>query len=313
MLSIQKLLRTGTALCAATLGLLSGCCSADASTPWIETLSQDKYAAILWHGDVEEGSLYDWDYLDPDSGRNPENAGGGIYTTPDQSEAGWEDEVVAQATDSVAHSGRHSAQATIRNAFQEQNGNRAVRLMRWTDKPWDWEPVGGEYFPVDAYYGVWMRFPHAYNPNQNGDWDVDGDGGWWNVFQFKSDDADGVSQPVWVLNIGYDEDRESMYFYLYSKYNAPFSYEAEIDHTVPVDEWFHVEARYLQDDGSDGRVAIWMDDELLFDVQDATTKLAEPSSWGIGNYTEHIAGGPTPGTATVYFDDATVATMRIGP
>ena len=32
------------------------------------------------------------------------------------------------------------------------------------------------------------------------------------MFQFKSDDENGVSQPIWVLNIAFDEDENEMFF-----------------------------------------------------------------------------------------------------
>jgi len=38
------------------------------------------------------------------------------------------------------------------------------------------------------------------------------------------------------------------------------------------------------------------------------TVLAEPAIWGVGNYTDHITGGDKPGSATIFFDDATIST-----
>ena len=159
---------------------------------------------ILWHADMEEGDLYDWVYDDPP------NAGGGVFNTGGN-------EVIARASSEVARTGNYSAEATITNAYRVQNGSRAVRLMRWTDKAWH---HGGDYFPADAYYSTWMYFPTTYNVNKYDPWDP-GDGGWWNVFQFKSRDKNSESQPIWTLNVAHNDENGTMYFYLYSKYNTP--------------------------------------------------------------------------------------------
>ena len=74
------------------------------------------------------------------------NAGGGIFNTGGN-------EVEAIAASDFAHSGAYSARATITNAIRAQNGSRAVRLMRWTDRPWN---QGGDYFPDTAYYSTWV-------------------------------------------------------------------------------------------------------------------------------------------------------------
>ncbi|WP_143302346.1 hypothetical protein, partial [Candidatus Entotheonella palauensis] len=143
-----------------------------AEAQWIETLPAAIRSCILWSADHEEGSLYDWHYEDE------HDAGGGIFNTGG-------DEVEAIASPEVVHSGQFAAKATITNATRAQNGSRAVRLMRWTDAPWS---EGGTFFPDVAYYSVWMYFPLMYNPNKLEAFDP-GDGGWWNVFQFKSNDS----------------------------------------------------------------------------------------------------------------------------
>ncbi len=247
---------------------------------------------ILWSADMEEGTLYDWFYDDQSQ------SGGGVFNTGG-------DEVIAQASDVVAHSGTYSAEATITNAFQAQNGNRAVRLMRWTDKPW---ADGGDYFPADAYYSTWMYIPTTYNVNKYDPWDP-GDGGWWNVFQFKSDDSNGDSQPMWVLNIDHNDETRAMSFYLYSDYNTPASHSQISPIQIPVGRWFHIEARYVQSSANSGSITFWQDGSRILHVDNVVTILDGNAVWGIGNYTDHIVGGEVDGIATVYFDDAIVSTQ----
>jgi len=264
---------------------------------WVYSLPQEFQQRILWYADHEEGNLYDWEYDDPDM------SGGGIFNT------GSPEEAFAEAVSSVAFSGTYSVQATIKNAFRSMNGNKAVRLMRWTDKPWD---MGGKNFPKAAYYSTWMMIPENYNPTKEAPWDP-GDGGWWNVFQFKSKDKKGESQPLWVLNIGRDEASGQMKPYLYTKYNKPHSYDLAAD-PLPVGQWFHIEAYFKQSGRRkrNGAIAFWLNGTKIFKARRVVTRLHGAAIiWGIGNYTDHIDGGAAPGSATVYFDDAIVSTAPV--
>jgi len=135
----------------------------------------------------------------------------------------------------------------------------------------------------------------------------------WNVFQFKSEDVDGVSQPMWALNVAHDDATGSMSFYLFSPFNTPSSHEPVAAHRVPVGRWLHVEALYEASAEDEGRVVFWLDGQRILDVSNVQTVRPggpERAVWGIGNYTDHIAGGDEDGTATLFFDDATVSTAR---
>lgn len=264
---------------------------------WIDGLPQEIRDSILWSADVEEGNLYDWEFNDY------EFPGGGIFNT------GGHD-VEAGVAFRFAHSGWFSARAKITNAYRAQNGSRAIRLMRWTDRPWD---DGGEFFPKNAYYSTWMYFPKTYNPDKHPKWDP-GDGGWWNVFQFKANDSDGDSQPIWTLNVDHIAESKTMEFYLYSKENKPSSYAQPNPIAIPVGKWVHVEAFYQVSAQDDGQITIWQNGKKILDIQDVRTALSENNEnaiWGIGNYTDHIAGETNEGTATIFFDDAIVSTVRV--
>lgn len=265
---------------------------------WVSSLPPEFQKTILWYADHEEGTLHDWEYDDP------ENSGGGVFNT------GSDEEAYARVVSGIAFSGEHSVRASIRRAYRSSNGNRAVRLMRWTDKPWKED---GKHFPREAYYSTWMMIPENYNPNKEAPWDP-GDGGWWNIFQFKSDNRKGESDPVWVLNIMRNVETKGMHLYLYSNENKPHSYEIK-SAPLPVGEWFHIEAFYKQSTPykKDGALAFWLNGELAFRMKGIVTKLKGPATWGIGSYTDHIDGGVTPGSATVYFDDAVVSSKPTYP
>lgn len=264
---------------------------------WQQLLPPDVQTSVLWCADHEEGTLFDWEF-----DRNPDNNGGGLFTT------GAADEATMHIVTSRPLTGKYCAQATIANAWRSNNGDKAVRLMRWTDKPWD---QGGQFFPKSAYYGVWMRLDTNYSTVNA----ATSSGGWWNVFQFKSNDESGKSQPVWVLNIGNDQESGKMKFYLYSDINQPASVAQKNPVPLPVGRWFHVEVLYEQSkDGlANGSITVWQDGKRILAAKNVKTVLAGNAVWGIGNYTDHIAGGDVPGSATIFFDDATVATKPTHP
>lgn len=267
------------------------------ANPWISTLPQDFQASILWQADHEKGDLSDWQ---PTDCKYP---GGGVLNTQ-------EDAVTAVATTRESHSGRYSAEATITGAIRAQHGNRAVRLMRWTDKPWD---KGGRQLPKSAYYSTWMFFPTTYNSNKYPPWDP-GDGGWWNVFQFKANDDNDVSQSVWTLNIYHDDKSQMMHFGLYSHVNTPASVDQSEPVALPVGRWFHVEAFYQVDAGGGGKVVIWQNGKEILHAENVRTAIShqkENPIWGVGNYTDHVAGDATEGTSTIFFDDAIISRRRI--
>jgi hypothetical protein len=116
---------------------------------------------------------------------------------------------------------------------------------------------------------------------------------------------------VWVLNVGFNDDKAAMYFYLYSKYNKPYSYTNDNPPVIPVGKWIHVEALYKQSSEKTGSIKIWQDGSKIFDVSDVRTILDGNATWGIGNYTNHIIGELIPGSATVFLDDAAVSELPL--
>lgn len=287
---------------------------------WFSTLPANLQESILWTADYEEGDLSDWE----DAGTDDYYSGGGIFYTPDEGEPDAEDVSAVIASGTVGpqpHSGSYAVETSISGAVRAENGNRAVRLMRWTDRPWNED---GDFFPDDAYYSTWVFFPQRYSPEKSAPWDP-GDGGWWNVFQFKSDNNAG-SQPIAVLNAWWDSVEKMMYFYLDVKEYPDANSDSHVNTTydqsdpipIPVGEWFHIEARYVKSTTTGGSVTVWQDGREIFSVNGIQTALSEQVAWGIGSYTDHIQsvdpdGEPigTTGAALVYFDDGAVSTERL--
>lgn len=269
---------------------------------WLRSLPESVQEHILWSADYEPGDLRQWHRP------HAQHPGSGEFNTGGR-------DALALAGQRIVHSGRWALETTIRNAYRAQNGARAVRLMVWTDRAWD---EGGQYFPDRAYYSTWLYVPHAYDPAKRPPWDP-GDGGWWNVLQFKSDDAAGQSQPMWTLNLARVAGG-ALTCYLHSPVNRPTTYTPQPQHISPVAAWTHIEVLYVAAGGPTGQIAVYQNGQRIIDARDVVTSLGGRTGhdhhpiWGIGNYTDHITGDPAgAGQATVYFDDAAVSTKPLGP
>lgn len=186
------------------------------------------------------------------------------------------------ASTDVAHTGRYSAKLTVDTRDGERD---ATRLMRWcepTDYAW-------------AYYSAWFYFPQR----------VQVKAGWWNIFQFKSK-TDYANDPFWVVNVG-NRDDGTMYLYLRDWMHERSYLQTTKD--LPVGRWVHIEAYIHRSDGSDGRITIWQDGTMLFDLSNVQTYYPGGSStWSVDNY----SSGLIPNRTSIYVDDAVISTTRIG-
>jgi hypothetical protein len=182
----------------------------------------------------------------------------------------------------VARTGRHSLALSIRDADGQP---QAARIFRWAENP------------LEAYYSAWLLFPEPFQT-----------GRWWDVFQFKSPDQAGVSQPAWVLNVGNLPTGE-MVFYLWDALGQQAHQQSPEATAVPVGRWVHVEALYRRSTGQAGRIAIWQDGVRLLDRDGVRTALSESVQWSLANYTDWLV----PRSATIYADDAVISTTRVGP
>ncbi len=305
------------------------------ATPWLEQLDASAQQAVVWSADHEEGNLDDWtfpDFL---------YAGGGIFNTS-------EPNVQVQADDQLSFTGAYAARAHISGALQ--GNRRAVRLMRWTDRPYD---DAGTELPTKAFYSTWIYIPENYAPTD-----------FWNVFQFKSNDIDlsDGSESGWSTNIEYNRTSGQMELYLFAHVPGDgvggTSYSQTSPIPVPVGRWFHLEAYYAASAEQNGRISLWQDGHKILDVTNVRTAQPAPSNamllspaardlllsfesdpaaldalladpvqrnslfaevrdyllrpvWGIGNYTDGIAGGARDGDVTMHFDDAMIASRRV--
>ena len=274
------------------------------ATTFIESLPAEIQNNILWSADNENQSFEKWE----DEGTFHEFSGGGIFNTD-------EPNIDYGIASEQKNSGSYSSFATIKNVNAPGNP-KAVRFMRWTNTAWDNE---GAYFPDEAYYSAFFYFPEHYDPAKPDDNDPLNDGGWWNIFQFKSENNAG-SQPIAMLDLNNSDGK--MYVALIIKDyqnddsddNTQEFFEQEHPLEIPPKEWVHLEIFYKKSRAYDGEVKVWQNGELIFEQAGIRTLLPQGDTavLGLNNYTDYVIGEDGKNESTIYFDDAVVSSVRVG-
>jgi hypothetical protein len=236
-------------------------------------------SSILWSADHEEGNMSDW--------YTP--SGGGEFNSGN---------AVSAASTDFAHSGRYSAKATISTPPSPS----AVRLFRWAESRVN----------QAAYYSTWVYFPRIHTPS------------WWIVFQFKSRASSSTDpDPFWFVQVG-NRSNGTMYFYL-TWWHGPWPggtvegpHQGEVggrDYSqtikdISVGQWVHLEAYLRQSSSFGGQITVWQDGVEILNQNNVKTRYPYMGDeWAPSSY----SGSISPSPATIYFDDAAISTVRLGP
>lgn len=188
---------------------------------------------------------------------------------------------VSSVATTVAHSGIHAAKMTI-NATGTDTG---TRLFRWCESRGSNDAL---------YYSAWYYFPQQ----------VSATGGWWNVFQFKSNYATG-NDPYWLLDVD-NRANGAMYLSLYDWIHAKGFTQTIKD--IPVAKWTHVEAYLKRSTTTTGQITVWQDGVEIYNQANVATLLTNSElHWSINNYSASL----TPSNVTIYTDDAAISTTRL--
>jgi len=175
---------------------------------------------------------------------------------------------------SPVHSGAHAAAFTIDTAAAAPSQTRCVR-----------EGV----LPSVAYYGAWYYVPAPTTSFG------------WNLFHFQ-----GASSPtadvedLWDVSMAPGSDGS----FTLSVYDFIRARTLMTTPTVPIDTWFHLEARLKPSATTAGRFTVYLDGAAILDLTGLETDGTRWGQWYVGNYATALLPAPT----TVYVDDVTIAT-----
>jgi hypothetical protein len=200
--------------------------------------------------------------------------GGSVVDAPDTS--------VAVSTD-FAHGGLYSAKLT----------NNAASTLE-TASLWRQDT-----YPTDAYYSAWYYLPRTYQTTND-----------WIVMQIR---APVVGDPT-TISLLLDLDLRSLpggellltvFDHRPAYLRSPTPDPAVL---VPVGSWFQIETFYRNVGDQTGRVVIWLDGQVAYDLH-------RPFGQNSAVYFTACSVGDdlSPTDSVLYIDDAAVSLAQIGP
>src|SRR5262245_9395108 len=151
--------------------------------------------------------------------------------------------------------------------------------------------------PPEAYYGAWLFIPASLQV-----------GSWLSLLHFGHHRTATVSEttPLWDFNV-YPGTDGSLIAHVYDA-TAMVNLEQTNPMPVPVARWVHFEIFFRKAADATGRITIWQDGVQILDLVNLVTAPTEWVQWAVGGGSNDIAPSP----ATVYLDDATISSTRVG-
>ena len=150
--------------------------------------------------------------------------------------------------------------------------------------------------PADAFYSAWYYLPRPYKTNSQ-----------WTIQKFRSrSDTDAISH-------GHDLNLRTLpggqvVLYVFSHdaeyLQAPL---ADPPAFVPVETWFHLEVFYRPRADETGSILVWLDDRLVYDLDERRTTGSDDVLWNPCNIGEDIQPAPP----VLYLDDAAISLVRV--
>ena len=202
------------------------------------------------------------------------DGGGGLLTDSANS--------TVTPADTVAHSGRYSLKF-VDLAMSDTEGPAIYRELQ---------------SPPDAYYSAWYYLPRLYQTNSQ-----------WTIQKFRSrSDSDPEA-----ISHGHDLNLRTLpggQVVLYVFSHDPAYLQAPLANPpafVPVETWFQLEVFYSPRTDETGRILVWLDDRLVYDLEDRRTTGSDDVLWTPCSIGEDVQPSPP----ELYLDDASISLARV--
>lgn len=189
----------------------------------------------------------------------------------------------AAVTTDFAHSGRYA----VKLANSASGTYDAARVWR--------ESV----FPLEAYYSAWYYLPGAYETPAD-----------WTIMQFRNPSAQDPSSLSEFIDIDLRAVPGGQMILSVYDHRAQYLRSPTPDPAIPVPigRWFQIEALFRNAGDDSGRLAVWLDGQLDYDIR-RPMGLSSTSYWSPCSSTEDLS----PGDSEIYLDDAAVSLVRLTP
>lgn len=183
----------------------------------------------------------------------------------------------------VAHSGAHAVKLTN----SAVGGYKTATLWRESR------------FPADAYYSEWAYLPRTFQINTS-----------WTIMQFRvastSDASDsGLHIAIDLRSLPGGELIVTIFDHRDAFLRAPTPDPAIV---IPIGRWFHLEARFRNVADDTGRLSIWIDGQLNYDLVRPMTG-GDTILWQPCSVTTDLI----PTQSEIYVDDLAVSLARVTP
>ncbi|MFL5307621.1 MAG: heparin lyase I family protein [Polyangia bacterium] len=186
-----------------------------------------------------------------------------------------------------AHSGKYSVK--LSNSAVSTSDSSPAEARVWRMAP----------YPQAAYYSAWYYLPRGYQTTTD-----------WTIMQLRTPPPDGGA-----VSLLLDVDLRSLpggnlILSVYDhrpQYLRSATPDPEVK--VPVGSWFQVQAFFDYSSGSDGRFVLWLDNQLLYDLQRPFNLPEGIVYFSVCSVTLALS----PPDSVIYVDDATVSLTRVGP
>jgi hypothetical protein len=181
-----------------------------------------------------------------------------------------------------ARSGSYSARCFIDTTSGTSDGARLYRRIE----------NGG------AYYSAWFRLAAIHSVAN-----------WWSIFLYHARDTPEPADDanfLWDLRVVQPSEGQ-LAIVLYE--HATQGLTASAPHSLPVGEWFHLEAYFEYAPPASSRLSVWLNGQPLLDATGLRGEDTRPVYWIIGNGSNDL----DPDSSTLFVDDAAIATGRLGP
>lgn len=189
---------------------------------------------------------------------------------------------VGVSTD-FAHSGRYAAKLT-NGATGTYDASRV-----WRESS----------FPKDAYYSSWFYLTQAYRTTAD-----------WTILQFRAPTAQDPSVIAQLLDVDLRSLPSGDMILSVFDHRAQYlrSPTPDVAMPVPIGRWFQIEAYFRNVADDSGRLTIWLDGQLNYDIQ-RPMGLSSTVYWSPCSSTQDLV----PLDSVLYMDDAAVSLVRLTP
>jgi hypothetical protein len=178
----------------------------------------------------------------------------------------------------VGRDGSNGVVADI-NTDQRNEPSAGVRLYRRIDDG-------------PAFYSAWFRLEDAHTV-----------GDWWSIFLFHArDDSLSLDNDVSLWDVRVIDTPDGEMALQFFDHDLMQGMQAGSEGRIQARKWFEIRAYLDYRPPSDTRLAVWLNDTLLFDTPALHTDVQNNVFWAVGNG----AGKLDPADSTLDLDDAVI-------